>query len=360
MNLKAETGARRPIRVLLADDSPLALEIIGRMLGTASDIAIVAVARNGNEALELVRSAKPDVVCTDYHMPVMDGLALTRELMRTAPLPILVMSTSLQPGQKNNIFAMLDAGALDVLAKPAGGLEGDSLRLTDELIEKIRVLSGVKVFRRRPAVAAVGPALAALRIPQLATPPRIIGIGASTGGPQALEAILKSLPSNFPVPLVCVQHISQGFVGGLVSWLSDCCRIGVRIAEHGAIPTAGTAYFAADDRHIEVDAAGCFRLSSSRPVDGHRPSIDLAMRSLARCYGSRAMGVLLTGMGQDGAAGLLDIHRAGGFTVAQDEGTSIVYGMPRHAVELGAAGAVMPLPRIAEFLRQLAADKKPV
>jgi two-component system chemotaxis response regulator CheB len=341
---------------MLVDDSPLSIEIIRRMLATAPEITVVGTASNGEEALELIPRVRPDVICTDLHMPKMDGVELTHMVMTRHPLPILVLSVSVQAEQEHNIFQMLEAGALDILAKPRGGLEADFGVTAHDLITKIRILSGVKVIGRRGAAAGsvargVPPTLTAPGTSQ----PRIIGIGASTGGPQALERILGNLPADYPLPLVCVQHIAQGFMQGLVDWLASSCRIRVRTAIEGAPAHAGTAYFPPDDRHLEIDDAGAFRCSSALPLGGHRPSVDIAFSSLARCYGAAAVGVLLTGMGQDGAQGMLDIARAGGLTIAQDEESSVVFGMPKRAIELGAARHVMPLNQIGPALCGLAA-----
>lgn len=355
--MNQQSAAGREIRVLLVDDSPLSIEIIGRMLATAPEIVIVGTASNGVQALELIPQVRPDVICTDLHMPKMDGVELTREVLARHPLPILVLSVSVQAEQKHNIFQMLEAGALDILAKPRGGLQSDFGVTAHDLITKIRILSGVKVIARRRAsgdAVAKRPSLAGP-----ALPPRIIGIGASTGGPQALERVLGHLPADFPLPLLCVQHIAAGFMQGLVDWLAGCCRIRVRTANEGAHPLAGTAYFPPDDRHLEIDDAGTFRCSSALPVGGHRPSVDIALSSLARKYRDAAVGVLLTGMGQDGAQGMLDIARARGFTIAQDEESSVVFGMPRRAIELGAARHVLPLDQIGPALCGLAASNAP-
>lgn len=354
--MNQQSAAGGDIRVLLVDDSPLSVEIIRRMLATAPEIVVVGAGKNGLHALELIPQVRPDVIVTDLHMPKMNGLEMTREVMARHPLPILVLSVSVQPEQTHNIFQMLEAGALDILAKPRGGLDSDFGVTAHDLITKIRILAGVKVIGRRPAAVA---AAAKQTPPSLAGPaapaPRIIGIGASTGGPQALDTILRHLPPDFPLPLVCVQHIAEGFMRGLVDWLATCCRIHVRTAEEGAAPQSGTAYFPPDDRHLEIDDAGVFRCSSALPFAGHRPSVDIALSSLARRYGAAAVGVLLTGMGQDGAQGMLDIARAGGLTLAQDEQSSVVFGMPRRAIELGAARYVLPLDQIGPALRELAA-----
>ena len=354
MNPPSTNGAGRKIRVLLVDDSAISIEIIRRMLAPAQDIEVVGAATNGIDALELMPQIHPDVICTDLHMPKMNGLEMIREVMTRYPLPILVLSVSVRPDQEDNIFRMLEAGALDILAKPCGGLESDFGVTAHNLITKIRVLAGVTVIKKRRAeVGAV--AKLTQPISGLATSsPRIIGIGASTGGPQALARVLGDLPADFPLPLLCVQHIAETFMQGLVSWLAGCCRIRICTAKEGERPLGRTAYFPPDGRHLEIDDAGVFRCSDSLPIGGHRPSVDIAFSSLAHHYGAAAVGVLLTGMGQDGAQGLLDIVHAGGVTIVQDESSSVVFGMPKRAIELGAAQHVLSIDQIGPALRDFA------
>ena len=357
----------RRIRVFLVDDSPLALEIVRRMLVSAPDIDVVGTAMNGVDALERLAGLAPDVLCTDLHMPHMDGLKLTRAVMAHDPLPILVMSASVQPNQQHNIFTLLEAGAIDILAKPQGGLEADFAAMARELAHKIRVLSGVKVFRRRPAGAAPCPQVSSPQVPSPQAPsmplggrpgrsgarPRIVGLASSTGGPQALETLLGALPGNFPLPILCAQHIAQGFMAGLVQWLAGSCALPVRTAPEGEVPQPGCVYFPPDDRHLEIDDQGRLRCSAATGPGGHRPSADLLLNSLARGFGADALGVVLTGMGQDGAQGLLAIHQAGGQTIAQDKASSVVFGMPGSAIALGAAQSVLALDAIAPSLMQL-------
>jgi two-component system chemotaxis response regulator CheB len=350
--MSTPSGKSADIRVLLVDDSPISLELTRRMLAGAPGIVVVGAAGDGAQALQLIPTLHPDVVCTDLHMPVMDGYQLTREIMARHPLPILVLSVSVQAEQEHNIFQALDAGALDILAKPRG-LGADFGVMAHDLVTKIRVLSGVKVIGRRRASRAGAPALA------WPAAPRIVGLGASTGGPQALEMVLRQLPASYPLPLVCVQHIAAGFMPALVDWLAGCCLIRVCCAEDGLAPQPGIAYFAPEQRHIEVDDAGLLRCSSALAPGGHRPSVDVTFHSLARHYGAGAVGVLLTGMGQDGAQGMSDIVRAGGLTIAQDEQSSVVFGMPRCAIELGAACHVLALERIGPALRALGARVVP-
>ena len=340
------------IRVLLVDDSPIVLNILQRLLSSSPEIQVVGTAANGREALSLLPSLNPDVICTDLHMPVMNGLELTREVMSRYPRPILVVSVSVEEDSPN-AFKLLEAGAVDIFPKPQVVQSQDFRAAADELARRIRILSGVKVFRRNNSLNA-----AALNAPIVSgkpsSPLRIVVIGASTGGPQALRDILSQLPADFPLPIVCIQHIGSNFLSGMVTWLADVCPLSVRKASHGETPLPGTVYFAPEDSQLELDDKGHFLISTAGPVDGHRPAITVTMRAVARRYGSGAVGVLLTGMGRDGAAGMAAIATAGGLTLAQDEASSVVYGMPKEAVALGAVQYQLPLEQIAPALVKLA------
>lgn len=337
------------IRVLLVDDSPIALHILQRLLTDSPDIQVVGTAANGSEALDLLSALNPDVICTDLHMPVMDGLELTRTVMNKHPRPILVVSVSVEPGSPN-VFRLLEAGAVDVYSKPRAILDADHDKLSRELASKIRILAGVHVFRRAGAAMQASPPLPLL--PRI--PVRVVVIGASTGGPQALRDIISRLPVGFPAPVVCVQHIGEGFLSEMVAWLAEASPLPVRKAVPGETPQAGVVYFAPEDGHLELDDGGRFNFSQAPPCNGHRPSISVTLRAAARHFGAAAVGVLLTGMGRDGADGMVDIAAAGGFTIAQDEGSSVVYGMPREAVALGGVRQVLALEQIAPALVALA------
>lgn len=333
----------REIRVLLVDDSPIALMLFKRMLAPAKDISVVGTAGNGREALDLIPRVDPAVICTDLHMPVMDGLQLTKEVMERYPRPILVASVSVLEGSRN-VFDLLDAGAVDIFQKPRGGTETDYIALSEAFQRRIRILAGVHVFRRfkRPA-AAVEP----LRMdPTNNIRYKAVVIGASTGGPQALQQILSRLPADFPIPVICVQHIENGFLGGFIDWLQATTPMKVAIAADGQVPQAGRVYFPPEQMHLVIDGGGRFRCTNEGPFDGHRPSITVTFRSAAERFGSGALGVILTGMGSDGAKGMKAISEAGGATIAQNEETSVVFSMPRHAIELEAAGLVLPIDQI--------------
>ena len=341
------------IKVLLVDDSPVALAVLKRMLSASTDIVVAGTAGNGIEALTLIPQVKPDVICTDLHMPVMDGLQFTKEVMTKYPLPILLVSVSAHEGSLN-AFKVLEAGAVDIFVKPRASFELDYEKIGPELISKIRILSGVRVFKRKPVADSEGtiPGLKEIEskfhIPK--SDIRIIVIGASTGGPPALQAILTKLPSDFPLPVICIQHINEGFQQGLIDWLSTLCKMKVETAKAGMNPLPGTVYFPQEGSHLKIDGKGRFVMSPDPPYDHHRPSITVTMKSAARCYGDAALGVLLTGMGKDGAEGLLDIKKAGGITMVQDEESSIVFGMPKQAIDLGAADTILPLHAIGQTI----------
>ncbi len=338
------------ITVLLVDDSAIVLTVLKRILAPCPDIEVVGTARDGREALERIPKLSPRVICTDLHMPVMDGLELTREVMDRFPTPILVVSVSVKDNVMN-VFKLLEAGAVDVFPKPHGILEGDYCDSRNELAQKIRILAGVNVVRRRRRIEAPSPPLK----DEPAVSPKIVVIGASTGGPVALQRVLSALPPSFPLPIVCVQHISDGFLLGLVEWLDSVCGLKMAIAREGWQPLPGTVYFPPEGTHLLFNAEGRFRYSRENGVNGHRPSVSMTFESAANIFGDAAIGVLLTGMGSDGASGMKAIHDAGGITIAQDEKTSVVFGMPKQAIELGAAREVAPLEEIASLIMSYAA-----
>ena len=338
------------IRVLLVDDSPIALHILQRLLSNTPDIQVIGTAADGRKALALLAELNPDVICTDLHMPVMDGLHFTRAVMAQQPRPILVVSVSVEPGSPN-VFRLLEAGAVEVYAKPGAILAANQDALAKEFASKIRIVAGVHVFRvAEPTRRAPLPPLT----PPTGAPPRIVAVGASTGGPQALRAILAGLPSDFPLPMLCVQHIGADFLSEMVAWLGEISPLPVRKAVQGQLPQAGVVYFAPEDAHLDLDDEGRFNLSLAPPCDSHRPSATVTLRAVARRFGAGAIGVLLSGMGRDGADGMADIAAAGGVTIAQDEASCVVYGMPREAVALGAVRHLLPLDQIAPALAAIA------
>lgn len=328
-------------RVLLVDDSPIALRILMKILASAKDIEVVGSAADGRQALKMIASLNPAVVCTDFHMPGMDGLALVQNIMEYHPRPILVVSVSVQPGS-TNVFKLLEAGALDIVTKPRLEQELVYGGIASELISKIRILAGVHVFRKKHS-APLPPSQINTHTEQY----RLLVIGASTGGPQALQTILSQLPASFPLPIICIQHISDGFLHNLVSWLGEKCALKCQVAQAGMAPLPGNVYFPQEKMQLEFDAQGKFFIMSNSTNKGHCPSVSTTMQSAAAQFGEKMISVLLTGMGDDGADGMQAVSLAGGMTIAQNEASCVVFGMPKQAIELGAAKRVLALDDIA-------------
>ena len=362
------------IKILIVDDSPVALIVLKRILAVSLEIEIVGTAKNGLEALKLIPKVQPDVISTDLHMAFMNGLEFIREVMQKYPRPILVISNSVQEYNTQNIFQLLEAGAIDVFPKPETGLSSDYEIIQRELINKIKILSGVKVFTQYPRninrvnqedrqkmfvqstkdkLVNTSIVSAKKTIPKYCRTSKkiqIVAIGASTGGPQALKTILQNLPSNLPVPIICVQHISRGFLTGLINWLAHECQLPVKIASYGELPEAGVVYFPPEEHHLELNNMGKFVCSKTPLLGGHRPSITVTFNSVANFYASFAAGILLTGMGRDGADGMMAIAKAGGLTITQNEATSVIFGMPKEAIDLGAAQYILSINDITPVL----------
>ncbi|MGI8502129.1 MAG: chemotaxis-specific protein-glutamate methyltransferase CheB [Hassallia sp.] len=343
-----------PIRVLLVEDSRIALVILKRILDSSPLIKVVGEARTGLEALTLIPEVEPDVICTDLHMPQMDGLEFTFQVMALYPRPILVISVSVQKDNTHHVFQLLEAGAIDIFPKPTAGLATNDNLFNQELINKIKILSGVKVFRKKRKSPSQVKNLEADNFSAFSfksyPKPKIVVIGASTGGPQALKELFTQLPGDFSVPIICVQHICFGFLQGLIDWLATSCRLTIQIAQLGDTPKPGNIYFPAEQQHLELDTWGRFICSDSPAVAGHCPSVTVSFESVAKFYGKATVGILLTGMGRDGAEGMQAIAQVGGFTIAQDEATSVVFGMPKEAINLGAAKQILPIEAIAPRL----------
>jgi two-component system, chemotaxis family, protein-glutamate methylesterase/glutaminase len=336
-----------PVKVLIVEDSLIALELLQRILRDSSEVEIVGTARNGREALELIPTVNPDVICTDLHMAPIDGLELTQAVMVEFPRPILVISNSVQEDDTRNIFGLLQAGAVDIFPKPMSGDYTEYEQVKQRLLAKIQMLSQVTVKARLPLPAhSMAPEIATANTSAL----RAIAIGASTGGPQAIHKILTSLPQDFPVPIICAQHIGEGFLAGLISWLKEDAQLNVKIAHIGEIPTPGTVYFAPERAHLEFDAEGKFIYSNFTATTGTCPSIDVLFRSIARRYGRASASLLLTGTGTDGVSGTEAIAAAGGLTIAQSEQSCLVFGMAKLAIATGSVSQVSNLDDIAPFL----------
>ena len=319
-------------------------------LGEENEIMVVGWAKNGREAIELRNSLEPDVITMDLNMPVMSGLEAIKAIASTRPLPILVVSQMIESRDSELAFEALRSGAVDIMGKPSGNRQTGFLEIKDELISRVKAVSRIRpihIFRRTPPNPPKPRQTRRLALKQ-----GVVVIGASTGGPPALATILKGLPQDFAVPIAIVQHIAPGFIMGLRQWLNRESLLPAKLATNGEPLRAGIVYLAPDNHHLEIGTEKQILLGDGPPIRGHRPSVNWLMESAAHVYGRDAIGVLLTGMGSDGAKGLKKIREAGGKTIVQDETTSLVFGMPREAILLGAAEIISPLERIAEEIVQ--------
>jgi two-component system chemotaxis response regulator CheB len=331
------------IRVLVADDSALFREALKGLVLAEPGFEVVAVAADGDQAAEAARRLRPDVVTMDLHMPDADGFSGIARIMAETPTPILVLAAS--PTESAG-FKALSLGALDILGKP--GPAEDLARYGSLLRSRLKLLAGVKVIRHPRGLRAGSRAAARVPVGKR----ELVVVGASLGGPRALAQILRALPADLPVPVAVVQHIAEGFAEGLASWLDQETPLEVRAAADRDVLKPGRVLVAPSGRHLVV-ADGYVRLTEDPPVETFRPSVNPLFASAARVYGPRACGVLLTGMGRDGAIGLKALRDAGGFTLAQDEASSAVFGMARAAIEAGAVDRVLPLDEIPGALVEL-------
>lgn len=336
--------APSPVRVVIADDAATARLSLKAAVEADGTLVVVGEARDGAEAVELCVRLRPDVALLDVRMPVMDGVSATKEIMARAPLPVVVISGTQLDEDPQISFVALAAGAVEVVRKPRAGIEGQRADDAGRLRRLLRLMSEVKVVRRGSLPPEGVPAAVPARSADL------LAIGASTGGPAALARLLRDIRPPLPLPAVVVQHIMEGFVSTMTSWLSSTTGHDVRVASAGEVLTAGAVLVAPDDFHMTVERGGRIRLGRGSPIGGHRPSVNELFHSVARVHGHRAIGVLLTGMGDDGAQGLGAMHQAGALTFAEAEASCAVYGMPRAAVELGAVDHLLPLGRLAREL----------
>lgn len=349
-------GAGRKVRVLVVEDSPVMRELLAHLLGADPEIEVTGFANDGEEALEAVREKKPDIVTMDFHMPKVNGLDATRRIMETHPTPIVVVSGSSAREEVTSAFRLLEAGALAVVEKPRGPGHPGHETAARELVQTVKTMAEVKVVRRWARREAPLPAASAprsVRIEAAVAEARLVAIGASTGGPIVIKTILAGLPGNFAVPVLIVQHIASGFTDGFVEWLGQATGFAVHVASDAVHPLPGHAYVAPDGFQMKLRHDGAIALGRDAPENGHRPSVSCLFRSVATVLGRNAIGVLLTGMGKDGAEELKLMRDKGAVTIAQDRDTSVVHGMPGEAVSLEAALYVLSPAEIAAALAGL-------
>jgi two-component system, chemotaxis family, protein-glutamate methylesterase/glutaminase len=343
----------REINVLVVDDSQVARMLLVHLLESDPQIRVIGAVGDGQSALDFVNERKPDVVLMDIHMPGMDGFEATRRIMETQPVPIIICSATTNSREVTITFRLMEVGAIACVEKPVAREHAEYEQLVANLLQTVKLMSEVKVVRRwarsrfAPVPAASG---RSAELKPAGAEIRAIGIGASTGGPSVLQSVLAALPKNFPVPVLIVQHIARGFLPGLADWLNQTTGLQVHIASYGTNPLPAHVYLAPDDFHMALSAGGRILLTREEPENGLRPSVAYLFRSLAEVCGPNALGVLLSGMGRDGAAELKLMKDRGAITIAQDRDSSIVHGMPGVAIALGGATHVLHADRIADAL----------
>ncbi len=347
-----------PIRVLVVDDSAFMRKMVSEILARDPALCVVGQARDGEDALVKLAALQPDVITLDVEMPVLDGYGTLAQIMQRRPTPVLMLSSLTQAGADATLRC-LEMGAVDVIGKPSGAISLDIEKIAAELIAKVKAAAEASVSSR----TAGSPLPVADKTPGLrlaaATPTsgselragrdqiKALVIGASTGGPRALQALVPALPADLGVPIVIVQHMPAGFTASLARRLEQTSPFTAKEAEDGDRLRPGQILVAPGGFHLQFDAGGAARLSTEPPIHGVRPAVDITFASLARLYGAHLLAVLLTGMGRDGARGLKLIQDGGGRTLAEDETTCVVYGMPKAAAEMGGVGALLPLPALA-------------
>ena len=340
------------VRVLVVDDSAFMRRVIADAIASQPDMEVAGVAHNGLDALLKVEQLQPDVVTLDVEMPDMDGLTALRHLMARYPRPVVMLSSQTQHGAITTLRA-LSIGAVDFVAKPSGAISLDFSRVREELLQKIR---GAALARVRAQVASTRRTPEATRVPRAKSPgafEHLVVIGCSTGGPRALAALVPELPAEAPTAYLIVQHMPAGFTRSLAERLDASGPIAVREAVAGDRLEGGTALVAPGDYHLRLSPSGAVELDQAARVHGVRPSVDVALESVSERFGSKTVAVILTGMGQDGAAGAAVVRQAGGYVLAEDESTCVVWGMPRAVVERGLAHGVAPLDGIAEAIASI-------
>jgi two-component system chemotaxis response regulator CheB len=344
------------IKVVVVDDSALVRSLLTEIINRQPDMTCVGAAADPLVAREMIRETNPDVITLDVEMPRMDGLEFLSRLMRLRPMPVVMVSTLTEQGAETTLRA-LEMGAVDFVAKPRIGVSSGLQELAGDIVDKIRVAAGAHV-KRLPAAAPASPGAASAgghaeppraALPRVSTE-KIICIGASTGGTEAIREVLMPMPADAPA-IVITQHMPPGFTTSFANRLNTLCRIRVQEARHGERILPGHAYIAPGGHHLRIDRSGSNYVAvveDTEPVNRHRPSVEVLFKSAARVLGPNALGIMLTGMGADGAQAMREMKDAGSYNYVQDEASCVVFGMPRMAIQCGAAHEILPLTQIAQ------------
>jgi len=343
------------IRILVVEDSLVIRELLTTLFSAHSDLHVVGTARNGAEAIEATMKLQPDVITMDIHMPVLSGFEATRRIMELKPTPIVVVSGSSSTDESQTAFRALEAGAIAIVQRPQANSVKEMNGAARDLLTTVRLMSEVKVVRRWPRKQqAAEESLPSFRpIPHANKCPQVIAIGASTGGPVAIQTILARLNKNTAPPILLVQHISDGFLAGFIAWLAETTGCAIQIATDGEVLKNGHVYVSPEHRHLGIQHNLRVKLSDEAPEYGTRPSVAYLFRSVSEQCGANAVAVLLSGMGRDGSAELKQLYDIGALTIAQDKESSAVHGMPGEAINRGGATHVMKPIQIGDFLNEL-------
>jgi two-component system, chemotaxis family, protein-glutamate methylesterase/glutaminase len=350
MKTTRSTSDRR-VRVLVVDDSLFMRAAIAKLLSGDGRFEVVGQARDGAEAIDKVVELEPDAVTMDFNMPRLNGAEAVRAIMIRRPTPVLMFSAHTRQGARET-FEALSAGAVDFVSKPAGEVSADLSAIAEELTAKLVAASGSRPQALAPLRQAK-PDRPAFLTTWPPTGPRILVVAVSTGGPSALQRLVPSLPAAIKFSVLIVQHMPANFTATLAERLNSLSAVNVREARDGDRPIAGVVYVAPGDRHLEVTERGFLRLGDGPPVNGCRPSADVTMIGAARAFGARAIGLVMTGMGRDGAAGMAAIKQVDGITLAQDQASSVIFGMPKAAIDAGVVDEVLPLDQMARRLQEI-------
>jgi len=337
------------IKILIADDSAFMRKLLSDLFSAEPDFVVIDTARNGQDAVDKVKRLKPDLITMDVEMPIMDGITALEMIMKDTPTPVIMISSLTRDGAEATLSA-LELGAVDFVAKPAG-IISSTASIGHEIVAKVRMAVGAKVpkFYEKTvkAPAMINPVF---RRTIVDSDEQVVAIGTSTGGPRALQEIITKLPGNLPCGVVIVQHMPPGFTKSLSERLNSLSSVTVKEAEHNDVVRPGLVLIAPGDYHMTIEREGnkrVIKLNQNPPLSGHRPAVDPMMESVAKAYGQGAVGVILTGMGHDGAKGIQAIKQKLGYTIAEDQSTAVVFGMSKSAIELGVVDKVAPLSTIA-------------
>ncbi len=336
-----------PARVMIVEDSTVVRTLLTHIVAGDPRLTVAAAVASAEEAIAAIPTVRPDVISMDIRLPGIDGLEATRRIMADHPTPIVVVSASIDRGELGNSMDALRAGALSVVEKPVGLADAAYMQVAAEIRTQLAIMSEVAVVRRRMREPALAPPV----VPRRVRTPRVLLVGASTGGPPALARLFTALPANFPLPILLVQHMGAGFMQGFANWLGSVVPQTVELARHGELPRPGTIHVAPGDSHLTIGRAGTMVVSSDPPVGGQRPSASRLIESGAVALDGAALAVVLTGMGDDGGAGVQALLAAGGSAIAEDASSAVVYGMPAAAQRAGALS--LPLGMIGAHVRRI-------